>query len=41
VYDYQYERTDDHTADDEKFYKCRCGSPNCRGTILAPKSSDG
>jgi uncharacterized protein len=41
VYDYQYERTDDHTAADERFYKCRCGSPNCRGTILAPTSSDG
>ena len=41
VYDYQYERTDDHTAADERFYKCRCGSPNCRGTILAPKSTDG
>jgi uncharacterized protein len=40
VYDYQYERTDDHTAEDERFYKCRCGSPNCRGTILAPKSTD-
>jgi len=37
VYDYQYERSDDHTAEDEKFYKCRCGSPKCRGTILAPK----
>jgi uncharacterized protein len=41
VYDYQYERTDDHTAEDERFYKCRCGSPKCRGTILAPSSSDG
>jgi uncharacterized protein len=40
VYDYQYERTDDHTDEDEQFYRCRCGSPNCRGTILAPKSSD-
>ena len=40
VYDYQYERTDDHTAEDERFYKCRCGSPKCRGTILAPKTSD-
>jgi uncharacterized protein len=37
VYDYQYERSDDHTAEDEKFYQCRCGSPKCRGTILAPK----
>ena len=40
VYDYQYERTDDHTAEDEKFYKCRCGAPTCRGTILAPASSE-
>ena len=40
VYDYQYERSDDHTADDEKFYRCRCGSPKCRGTILAPKSDE-
>ena len=39
VYDYQYERSDDHTPEDEKFYKCRCGAPTCRGTILAPKSS--
>ena len=36
VYDYQYERTDDHTDEDEQFYKCRCGAPNCRGSILAP-----
>ena len=40
VYDYQYERADDHTAEDEKFYQCRCGSPKCRGTILAPKSDE-
>ena len=38
VYDYQYERTDDHTAEDEKFYRCRCGSSKCRGTILAPEA---
>jgi SET domain-containing protein len=37
VYDYQYERTDDHTDEDEQFYKCRCGAANCRGSILAPK----
>ena len=37
LYDYQYERTDDHTEEDEKFYACRCGSPKCRGSILAPK----
>jgi SET domain-containing protein len=39
LYDYQYERTEDHTAADEKFYACRCGSPNCRGSILAPDAS--
>ncbi|HEX2778097.1 MAG TPA: SET domain-containing protein-lysine N-methyltransferase [Gemmatimonadaceae bacterium] len=37
AYDYQYERTGDHTEEDEAFYKCRCGAPNCRGSILAPK----
>jgi SET domain-containing protein len=37
AYDYQYERTDDHTEADERFYACRCGAPGCRGTILAPK----
>jgi SET domain-containing protein len=39
VYDYQYERSDDHTEADEKIYRCRCGSPKCRGTILAPKTT--
>jgi SET domain-containing protein len=37
LYDYQYERTDDHTEEDERFYACRCGSSKCRGSILAPK----
>ena len=41
LYDYQYERTEDHTAEDEKFYACRCGSPKCRGSILAPKTTKG
>jgi SET domain-containing protein len=40
LYDYAYERTDDHTEEDERFYACRCGSPKCRGSILAPKTSD-
>jgi uncharacterized protein len=35
-YDYAYERTADHTAADEELYVCRCGSPKCRGTIMAP-----
>jgi len=38
LYDYQYERTDEHTEEDEKFYACRCGAKKCRGSILAPKS---
>ena len=33
-YDYAYDR---HAGDDEKFYRCRCGAPVCRGTILAPR----
>lgn len=36
AYDYAYERSDDHTQDDEALYVCRCGAPSCRGTILAP-----
>lgn len=36
AYDYQYERFDTHTEEDERFYACRCGAPNCRGTILVP-----
>ena len=36
TYDYQYERTPEHTEEDEEFYRCLCGSPKCRGTILAP-----
>jgi uncharacterized protein len=36
TYDYQYERRDDHTEEDERFYACRCGTAKCRGTILAP-----
>jgi SET domain-containing protein len=36
VYDYQYERDRDATEEDERLYVCRCGAPQCRGTILAP-----
>lgn len=36
LYDYAYERTAEHTEADEKLYMCRCGSPKCRGTIMAP-----
>jgi uncharacterized protein len=33
-YDYQYERTGKNDAELEKFYVCRCGAPNCRGSIM-------
>ncbi len=39
LYDYQYERTDEHTAEDEAFYACRCGAARCRGSILAAKTT--
>lgn len=34
TYDYSYARDD---GDDESFYRCGCGAPACRGTILAPR----
>jgi SET domain-containing protein len=36
AYDYQYERTGKNDAELEKFYVCRCGAPNCRGSIMQP-----
>ena len=37
VYDYSYSREDvENIKDAERLYVCRCGSPKCRGTILAP-----
>ncbi len=39
LYDYQYERTDEHTDEDERLYACRCGSGKCRGSILVAKST--
>jgi len=34
AYDYQYERTGDNDDELEKFYFCKCGAPNCRGSIM-------
>ncbi len=36
---YDYNLTREGISDDEANtrYACRCGSPNCRGTMLAPK----
>lgn len=36
AYDYQYERTGENDEELEKFYVCRCGAENCRGTIMKP-----
>lgn len=39
LYDYSYEWDSDYTKEDLEFYQCRCGAPNCRGTIVkAPKA---
>lgn len=37
AYDYQYERTGENDEELEKFYVCRCGAANCRGTIMKPE----
>ncbi len=34
VYDYQYEHDESYTDEDLRWYACRCGAPNCRGTIV-------
>jgi uncharacterized protein len=36
AYDYKYERTGKNDAKLEKFYICKCGAPNCRGSIMQP-----
>lgn len=37
AYDYQYERTGKNDKELEKFYLCKCGAENCRGTIMKPE----
>lgn len=34
VYDYRFEWDDAYEPADVRYYRCRCGSPKCRGTIL-------
>jgi uncharacterized protein len=34
VYDYQYEDDPEYTEEDLRFYACKCGAANCRGTIV-------
>jgi SET domain-containing protein len=33
-YDYNFEVDEDDTPELREFYVCRCGAPDCRGTIL-------
>jgi SET domain-containing protein len=37
AYDYQYERTGKDDDELEKFYVCKCGADNCRGSIMKAK----
>ena len=37
-YDYAYERSGDETEEDERRYKCLCGTAKCRGSIMEPVS---
>ena len=36
AYDYQYERTGKNDEELERFYFCKCGALNCRGSIMKP-----
>src|SRR3954471_21480799 len=39
AYDYEYDFLPEYTVDDLAFYGCRCGSAECRGTIVdVPKA---
>ncbi|MGC8509197.1 MAG: SET domain-containing protein, partial [Thiomonas sp.] len=37
-FDYALELDARYTAKLKRDYACRCGAPNCRGTLLAPKT---
>lgn len=36
-YDYQIQRDDDDPPDVDEVFACRCGAPNCRGSMLEPR----
>lgn len=38
LYDYQLDRPGRYTKKVLEQYRCRCGSPKCRGTMLAPRA---
>ena len=37
TYDYQLERPGPYRPEWRQRYACRCGAPNCRGTLLLPR----
>jgi uncharacterized protein len=37
AYDYQIQREQDDPPNIEAIYRCHCGAPGCRGTMLAPE----
>lgn len=42
AYDYEYDFLPEYTVEDLDFYRCECGSRNCRGTIVdVPRSKQG
>ena len=38
-YDYNLNRSPDDAPDVERIFACLCGSPRCRGTMLAPRKT--
>jgi len=40
AYDYQYERTGKNDAELERFYLCKCGAANCRGSIIEAREEE-
>jgi len=36
TYDYPIQREDNDPPDIERIFRCSCGAPTCRGTMLAP-----
>ncbi len=38
TYDYRLELPEPYDSKQARRYACRCGAPNCRGTLLAPQS---
>ena len=39
TYDYMYDDDPEYTEEDLRYYKCECGAPNCRGTMVKVSKS--